>query len=138
MDGVALKCPRPELLVAMNTRKLDLKKGVIVYDADVMSRAGFQLGEEHFSADWWEHQGNVRARNRGRGSALTIAAPFGRSVLRRYLRGGWPARFSQSSYVFTGFERSRPIGEFRVLEELKTLGLRAPRPLAASSASLCS
>ena len=67
----------------------------------------------------------------GRGSAWFIDAPFGAAVLRRYLRGGWMARISRDRYLFTGWRRSRPVAEFRVLERLESLGLPVPAPLAA-------
>lgn len=131
IEGVALKCPRTELLVAMNTRMLNLKKGVIVYDADLVSQAGFEPGEDRFSPEWWERQGRVRGRSEGRGTALIVDTPLGGMVLRQYLRGGWPGKISRASYFFTGFERSRPVREFRILQELSALGLPVPRPLAA-------
>lgn len=70
-------------------------------------------------------------RAAGRGSALMLDTPFGAAVLRQYLRGGWPARISRDLYVFTGYERSRPLVEFSVLAALIDRGLPVPEPLAA-------
>ena len=67
----------------------------------------------------------------GRGSAWFIEAPCGAAVLRRYLRGGMMARISRDRYLFTGWRRSRPMAEFRVLERLAAAGLPVPAPLAA-------
>jgi 3-deoxy-D-manno-octulosonic acid kinase len=100
---------------------------VIVYDADRVQ----QPGPELFDASAWERQGRVVGQAVGRGSALMLEADFGPAVLRQYLRGGWPARFSRDRYLFTGFERSRPLAEFRMLVTLSDLGLPVPAPLAA-------
>lgn len=115
----------------MNIQTLNLESGVIVYDADLLSQAALAPSAELFQPSWWEEAGRVMARPQGRGDALVVAAPFGGAVLKQYLRGGWPARISRSRYVFTGFDRSRPIKEFRVLQELADLALPAPRPVAA-------
>ncbi len=60
-----------------------------------------------------------------------LNAPFGPAVLRSYLRGGWPARLSRDRYLFTGFHRSRPLLEAKVLEKLVRMGMPVPQPLAA-------
>jgi 3-deoxy-D-manno-octulosonic acid kinase len=52
-------------------------------------------------------------------------------VLRRYLRGGLPARLSKDRYLWLGEERTRAFREFRLLGELAGLGLPVPRPVAA-------
>jgi 3-deoxy-D-manno-octulosonic acid kinase len=60
-----------------------------------------------------------------------LNTPFGPAVLRTYLRGGWAARWSRDRYLFTGFDRSRPLREARLLERLLSLGMPVPQPLAA-------
>jgi 3-deoxy-D-manno-octulosonic acid kinase len=100
---------------------------VIVYDADRVQ----QPGPELFDRSAWERQGRVAGQAVGRGSALLLDTDFGPAVLRQYLRGGWPARFSRDRYLFTGFEHSRPLAEFRMLATLSDLGLPVPAPLAA-------
>ncbi len=86
---------------------------------------------EYFSVDYWQDQGAVEGFAPGRGHACFIEAPFGRAVLRPYLRGGWAARLSRDQYLFTGVERSRPFRELRLLWRLCEAGLNVPRPLAA-------
>jgi 3-deoxy-D-manno-octulosonic acid kinase len=80
---------------------------VIVYDADRVQ----QPGPELFDPGYWQRVGAVAGQAPGRGSALLLDTPFGAAVLRQYLRGGWPARISRDRYVFTGYERSRPVAE---------------------------
>jgi len=114
----------------MNPQRLNLDSGIIMYDADVFEPARLLPDREWFSPRFWEAQGLDGARQRGRGTALMIRTPVGPSVLRQYLRGGFAARFIESRYAFTGYRRSRPVREFRVLEKLTNLGLPAPRPVA--------
>jgi 3-deoxy-D-manno-octulosonic acid kinase len=103
------------------------KSQVIVYDADRIQ----QPGPELFDPAYWEGRSAVAGRAAGRGSALLLDTAIGPAVLRQYLRGGWPARFSPDRYLFTGYERSRPLAEFRMLADLTAMGLPVPAPLAA-------
>lgn len=114
----------------MKPRSHKEKSRVIVYDADCIEQPGTEL----FDPEYWRREGAVVGKARGRGTALFLDTSFGPAVLRRYLRGGWPARLSKAHYVFNGFERSRPLAEFRMLARLYQAGLPVPHPLAA----LCS
>jgi 3-deoxy-D-manno-octulosonic acid kinase len=100
---------------------------VIVYDADRIQHPGPEL----FDPDHWRALGAVTGEAPGRGSALFLETPYGAAVLRRYLRGGVPAKISRDRYFFNGWERSRPLGEFHMLADLATHGLPVPLPLAA-------
>lgn len=100
---------------------------VIVYDAERLE----QPGPECFDPAWWRERGALIGKAQGRGSAFFLETDFGPAVLRQYLRGGQAARVSRDRYLFTGFERSRPLAEFRVLARLAEDGLPVPRPLAA-------
>ncbi|MEQ9465452.1 MAG: 3-deoxy-D-manno-octulosonic acid kinase [Haliea sp.] len=67
----------------------------------------------------------------GRGGAWFVHSDAGEFVLRQYLRGGLVARLSRASYLFTGYQRSRAIAEFRLLQRLRELDLPVPEPVAA-------
>lgn len=99
----------------------------IVYDADRIQQPAPVL----FDPGHWRRAGAVTGQAAGRGNALLLDAPFGPAVLREYLRGGWPARVSRDRYLFTGYRRSRPLAEFRMLANLTGRGLPVPAPLAA-------
>jgi len=103
------------------------KSLVIVYDADRVQQPTPGL----FLRDHWEQQRAVVGQARGWGNALLLETPFGPAVLRQYLRGGWPAQVSDDRYLFTGFERSRPLREFHMLARLTARALPVPAPLAA-------
>lgn len=100
---------------------------VIVYDADRIQEPSPIL----FDPEHWQRLGQVAGMAVGRGSALLLDADFGPAVLRQYLRGGWAARVSRDRYLFTGFDRSRPLTEFGLLAKLTAAGLPVPEPLAA-------
>ncbi|MCJ7815994.1 MAG: hypothetical protein MUP31_08090 [Xanthomonadales bacterium] len=99
---------------------------VIVYDADHIRHPGVHL----FDPGYWEQQGSLAGKAAGRGHVLLLDTEFAPAVLKQYLRGGWAARISRDRYVFSGFERSRPLMEFKILEQLTAVGLPVPEPLA--------
>jgi 3-deoxy-D-manno-octulosonic acid kinase len=103
---------------------------VIVYDADRIP----QPGPELFDPAHWRRLGALVGEAAGRGRAQLLQTGFGPVVLRQYLRGGWPARFSRDGYLFLGYARSRPLAEFAVLVVLLQAALPAPSPLAAMCA----
>ena len=105
------------------------KSAAIVYDASQINSPSL----DYFKVEYWQSRQALQGEAVGRGSAWFIDAPFGTVVLRRYLRGGWAAKLSHSSYWFTSVSRSRPFREFNLLASLYTQGLPVPRPLA----SLC-
>lgn len=102
---------------------------LIVYDADRVPHPDASL----FDPAHWLAQGGLAGEAMGRGSALYLETPFGRAVLREYLRGGLPGKFIRNTYLFTGWQRSRPVQEFEILVQLFTAGLPVPEPIAAQT-----
>lgn len=86
---------------------------------------------EWFEPRFWSMRDLVRQRFEGRGQALAVDTPIGPVVLRRFLRGGWVARFVSDRYLFLGQQRSRAFREFDLLQKLFERGLPVPEPLAA-------
>ncbi len=99
----------------------------IVYDADVLSAPQPAL----FETGYWRDQQALEGSAPGRGSASFVRMGTGSAVLRRYLRGGWVARWNRDRYWYTGLARSRPFAEFELLRRMTADGLRVPTPLAA-------
>ena len=92
----------------------------------------FGIPDVHlFDPGYWEQQGALVGKATGRGRVLLLDTESGPAVLKQYLRGGWAARVSRDRYVFSGFDRSRPLMEFKILEQLSAAGLPVPEPLAA-------
>lgn len=103
------------------------KSLAIVYDAELVESPSV----DYFSVDFWKTQQALDGEAVGRGSAWFINAPFESVVLRHYLRGGWAAKISRQSYLFTTVSRSRPFREYHLMASLFELGLPVPRPVAA-------
>lgn len=68
----------------------------------------------------------------GRQAAWFVTVQGHEAVLRLYRRGGLIARFSRDSYVWTGVNATRALSEFRLMRDLRLLGLPVPAPLAAA------
>jgi 3-deoxy-D-manno-octulosonic acid kinase len=111
----------------MNTNIQKLQSHVIVYDADSITEPCMEL----FVEQWWRDKGLVLAVAKGRGTTLIVDHPEGPMAMRRYLRGGWAAKVSRDRYLFTGYDASRPVREYQVLERLSALDLPVPIPVAA-------
>ena len=87
--------------------------------------------ESLFDPEYWRVRGELTPAAGGRGSAWFIGSGEHQWVLRHFRRGGFIARLSQDSYVWTGEDRVRAFAEWRLLELLSQRGLSVPRPIAA-------
>lgn len=68
----------------------------------------------------------------GRGAAWFVQVGGIPAVLRHYRRGGLMARLSRSDYLWSGFDHTRAVREFRLLAALRAQGLPVPAPLAVA------
>jgi 3-deoxy-D-manno-octulosonic acid kinase len=103
--------------------------GAILFDAGAAAQAAFDA--DLFDAARWQGRNGGDTVSGGRGGATFIDAPFGRSVLRHYRRGGMVARVMGDRYLWTGAERTRGFAEFRLLAALRERDLPVPEPIAA-------
>lgn len=87
--------------------------------------------EKCFEPEYWRARGELHDVSGGRGSAWFIGSAANHWVLRHFRRGGFIARFSQDSFVWSGEERVRAFAEFRLLAALVERGLPVPQPIAA-------
>lgn len=101
--------------------------GGILYDASRLSKPG----EELFSRSHWASRGALQEIAGGRSSIALLNTGSQTWVLRHYRRGGWMAKLSQDSYLWTGAERTRSFAEWRLLAHLRRKGLPVPAPIAA-------
>ncbi|WP_163935277.1 3-deoxy-D-manno-octulosonic acid kinase [Paraferrimonas sp. SM1919] len=95
--------------------------------------APVQLNQSWFKPQFWQQQGKVVGHSSGRSQAFFIEHGEQQWVLRHYYRGGLMEKFSKDKYLFTGFESSRALAEFTMLEQMYQLGLPVPEPVAAMS-----
>lgn len=108
----------------MRLERTPIAGGFILADAELAPEAGW------FDPQYWRQRGEGRPLGRGRGVAVS-AGPGGHWVLRHYRRGGWPGRWIDDRYMWTGAARTRPVREFRILARLLEAGAPVPRPVAA-------
>ena len=101
--------------------------GAILFDRKQLR----QVDPEWFHPPGWGERARP-VESGGRGGAWFIDAPFGPSLLRLYLRGGWAAKLSRDQYLWHGANRTRSFAEFRLTRALLAKGLPVPRPVAAS------
>jgi 3-deoxy-D-manno-octulosonic acid kinase len=105
-------------------------EGAILFDATVPAQAGAGAFDPAWfdPAHWRGRSSDVTA---GRGSVSFVEAPFGPVVIRHYRRGGLIARLMGDFYFWSGENRTRGFAEFRLLAQLRDLGLPVPAPIAA-------
>src|SRR5688572_27338900 len=104
-----------------------IDRGAILYDPRRMTEPVARI----FELEHWRARGALREFTAGRGSIQLIEDGSRSWVLRRYLRGGFAARFARDLYLWLGEERTRSFRELRLLDRLRSLGLPVPPPVAA-------
>jgi 3-deoxy-D-manno-octulosonic acid kinase len=102
-------------------------QGAIVFDPTRLQQATPALFEP---AAYGDQAQAVRGQG-GRGAAWFVRGAFGDGVLRHYRRGGWMARLSDDGFLWRGEGRVRSLLEYRLLAQLRGLGLPVPAPIAA-------
>jgi 3-deoxy-D-manno-octulosonic acid kinase len=99
----------------------------MLYDASCVD----QPDERIFDPDHWHSRGALEQLQGGRGTVAFVTAGDQRWVLRHYRRGGLVARLFDDTYLWTGADSTRAFAEWRLLRQLRALGLPVPRPVAA-------
>ncbi len=88
--------------------------------------------EDLFDPEHWRAAGRLLPTDRGRGSAWFIAVNGDQWVLRHFRRGGLVApHLLGDRYVWHGESQVRAFAEWRLLAQLRLLGLPVPEPLGA-------
>lgn len=111
----------------IDERRADIPRGRILYDAAQLRKADETL----FSLEAWSARGAAQRLIGGRGSIALLEHEGARWALRHYRRGGMIANLSDDRYLWLGEDRTRSFMEFRLLAELRRLGLPVPKPIAA-------
>lgn len=111
----------------MTERIEKLGESVIVYDDSLVS----QISEALFDPLSWKTAVPVGGVAGGRGATLIVQHGGQDWVLKHYHRGGAVMRILRDQFLWTGWESTRPMREWRLLSHLQKLGLPAPVPVAA-------
>ena len=99
----------------------------ILYDVDAVP----QFAPAWFDRDMQSGVVPAHEAEGGRAPALFFKVGTAECVLKHYRRGGWPRRFVQDAYCYTGEAAVRSFREWRLLSELRRQSLPVPVPLAA-------
>ena len=86
--------------------------------------------KEWFTPEYWQSQDRLIHTAAGRGTVWFLDTPVGQTVLRRYRRGGFIAKFNTFHFFTQPIEQTRAFKELALLERLQQLGLPAPKPVA--------
>lgn len=84
-----------------------------------------------FEPEFLRQQNLLCGQSEGRGQALFIEFGNRALVLRHFWRGGLMSAIWGDRYVWRGWDRSRPLREWRLLDQLHRLELPVPMPVAA-------
>ncbi len=106
---------------------LQKNKVYIVYDDDLLN----DHIEDCFSADYWQQQGNVIGSAQGRGTTWFVQLEKLQGALRHYHRGGLFGKLISDHYLFNGWQKTRSVQEFYLLDKLNQAGVNVPKPIAA-------
>ena len=98
-----------------------LGESVIVYDDSLVS----QISEALFDPLSWDAAVPVAGVAGGRGTTLFVQHGGQDWVLKHYHRGGTVMKILRDQFLWTGWESTRPMREWRLLSHLQKLGLPA-------------
>jgi len=87
--------------------------------------------EHCFSADYWQQKDKIVGAAQGRGTTWFIQLDALQVALRHYRRGGLFGKIISDYYFFTGWQKTRAIEEFHLLDKLRQAEVNVPRPIAA-------
>ena len=102
-------------------------KVYIVYDEALLS--GHH--QDCFSPDYWQTENKIIGSAQGRGTTWFVQLSTLQGALRHYHRGGLFAKLVADHYIFSGWQSTRSVQEFHLLDKLNTAGVNVPRPIAA-------
>ena len=106
---------------------LQKNKVYIVYDDDLISDSV----EDCFSPDYWQQQNKVIGSAQGRGITWFVQLDMLQGALRHYRRGGLFGKIISDHYLFNGWQKTRSVQEFYLLDKLNRAGVNVPKAIAA-------
>ena len=84
-----------------------------------------------FDSTYWKEKNAIIGQENGRGTTWFIKHNEHELVFRHYLRGGIIRHISHDRYLFNGYQNTRAVAEFDILNLLLKKSLPVPTPAAA-------
>jgi len=84
-----------------------------------------------FDPVYWQQHNKVIGSAQGRGTTWFVQLDNMQAALRHYRRGGLFGKVVSDVYWFTGFQKTRCVQEFHLLNYLQEQGVHVPKPIAA-------
>ena len=106
---------------------LQTKKQQIFYDPALINK-NIKLV---FDSCYWQQRNLIIGSAQGRGTTWFVKLPILEGALRHYRRGGLFGKIISDHYLFLGWQKTRSIQEFQLLQKLREAGVNVPRPIAA-------
>jgi 3-deoxy-D-manno-octulosonic acid kinase len=106
---------------------LQTKKQQIYYDPTLLNEDIELL----FTPLYWQEKNLVLGSAMGRGTTWFVNMQRIEGALRHYRRGGLFGKIISDHYLFLGWNKTRSLQEFKLLQQLTKAGVNVPRPIAA-------
>lgn len=84
-----------------------------------------------FDEQYWQNKNAIIGSAQGRGTTWFIQLETQQGALRHYRRGGLFGKIISDSYLFIGYQKTRSVAEFHLLNHLKDEEVNVPTPIAA-------
>jgi len=112
----------------MQNKTVKINDRWIVYDPELMPQPEAEL----FCCEILDEKGLVTGRAEGRGETCFYRQRNKQWALRHYLRGGLVGKVLHDQYFGLRLKKTRAWQEWHLLNEMQSMGLPVPRPVAAS------
>jgi len=87
--------------------------------------------ERCFAPQYWQSANKVVGSASGRGTTWFVQLETMQGALRHYRRGGLFGKLIADHYLFLGWQKTRSVAEFRLLQKLIKSDVNVPKPIAA-------
>ena len=108
-------------------KEIKQNKTQLIYDESLLDDAN----DNTFSGNYWQSKNKVIGSAIGRGTTWFLQLDKLQGALRHYRRGGLFGKLISDHYIFTGWQKTRSIQEFHLLDKLNKAGVNVPKPIAA-------
>ncbi|MDA7747177.1 3-deoxy-D-manno-octulosonic acid kinase [Psychromonas sp.] len=106
---------------------IQTKSQIICFDSELLT----EPVDNVFDVTYWQQQDLVIGSAQGRGTTWFVQLQKTAAALRHYRRGGLFGKIVKDNYLFSGWNNTRSIAEFNLLNKLINSGVNVPKPIAA-------